>query len=489
MKKLYILSMSVFMLTSCIKDDLNVDKKNPSSVPAGTLFSNAQKNLTDVMTSTSVNRNVFRLITQQWTETTYTDESNYDLATRNIPQTFWNIMYRDVLKNLEESKKIVEADNTIYTDPIAKKNKLAEIELMEAYTYSVLVNSFGNIPYTEALDPNNPHPKYDDAKTITLSLVSRINAALATLSAGDSFGSGDLLYGGDIAKWTKFGNSLKLKIGMMLADVDAASAKTIVESTKGKVFTSNDDNAAFHYLDAPPNTNPLWVDLVASGRYDFVAASTIVDQMNALSDPRRTAYFTIAPKIPATSTSPEIPAGYRGGTPGASSNYDSFSHAGALLNKPNFEALLLDYSEVEFLLAEAKERNMDIGTGTAVAHYANGIQASLDYWGTTSSDVTAYVANATAAYSNPLNTKSFREKIGVQKAIALYNRGYDAWTEWRRLDFPKLSPAVDAVSGIPVRLSYPVQEQNLNTAKYTEASAAIGGDKVETRLFWDTKAQ
>src|SRR2546428_2938432 len=147
MKKLYILSMSVFMLTSCIKDDLNVDKKNPSSVPAGTLFSNAQKNLTDVMTSTSVNRNVFRLITQQWTETTYTDESNYDLATRNIPQTFWNIMYRDVLKNLEESKKIVEADNTIYTDPIAKKNKLAEIELMEAYTYSVLVNSFGNIPY------------------------------------------------------------------------------------------------------------------------------------------------------------------------------------------------------------------------------------------------------------------------------------------------------------------------------------------------------
>ena len=69
--------------------------------------------------------------------------------------------------------------------------------------------------------------------------------------------------------------------------------------------------------------------------------------------------------------------------------------------------------------------------------------------------------------------------------VALYNIGFEGWTSWRRLDFPMLVAPPDAVSGIPVRFTYPIIEQTLNAASYQSASAAIGGDAVETKLFWD----
>ena len=106
MKKIAILSAVMFSMifVSCKKniDTLNTDTKNPSAVPAGSLFATGLKNLVDNTTTPNVNVGVFRLLAQQWTETTYTDESNYDLTTRNIPQNFWNSMYRDVLKSFAE---------------------------------------------------------------------------------------------------------------------------------------------------------------------------------------------------------------------------------------------------------------------------------------------------------------------------------------------------------------------------------------------------
>ena len=159
------------LLFSCSDDitNLNEDIKNPSTVPAEYLFSNAQKSLVDQMTSTNVNNNVFRLFVQNWTETVYTDESNYDIATRTIPDNHWNAIYRDVLKDLAESRKILESEVNSGTpqEIDVKTNKIAEIDILTAYCYSVLVDTFGDIPYTEALDiENHPNPKYDDAETI-----------------------------------------------------------------------------------------------------------------------------------------------------------------------------------------------------------------------------------------------------------------------------------------------------------------------------------
>ncbi|APD06161.1 hypothetical protein UJ101_00622 [Flavobacteriaceae bacterium UJ101] len=475
MKKIIYSIFLTSVIFSCDVDESH-DTKNPTDVPGETLFANAQKELVDQMVNTNVNTNIFRLFSQYWTQTTYTDESNYDITTRTVPDNHWEALYVDVIKDLSAARTAIEASATATdtADDIAvRTNKLAIISLIEAYTYQILIDTFGNIPYTEALDINNVTPVYDDAKTIYQELITKIDTALDDLDESTgSFGNSDLIYSGNVTNWVKFANSLKLKIGMTLADADNALAKSTVESAVSNLFTSNEDNAALAYLSALPNTNPLYEDLVASGRHDFVVANTIVDVMNTLEDPRRPFYFT------ATSD-----GSYIGGTYGASNSYGSNSHPGANMTTPTFEGTILDYVEVEFFLAEAVERGFAV-SGTAEEHYNNAITASILYWGGTDAEATDYLAKSEVAYSSA--TGDYKQKIGTQKWFALYNRGFEGWTEWRRLDYPVLSAPTDGViNEVPKRFTYPIKEQTLNGANYNSASSAIGGDLMTTKLFWD----
>jgi hypothetical protein len=472
MKKILIFLAVIFLMAaSCTKDltDLNIDQKNPSTSPSYAFFTNAQRSMDSTITSANVNLNIFRLITQYWQETTYTDESNYDLSTREINDAVWNALYRDALRDFQEAKILIPTD---VTDPTLQKNQLAIIEIMQVYAFYYLLTTYGDIPYTEALDIENTFPKYDNAETAYNDLLSRLDAAISNLDAsGGSFGSADIVYGGDVALWKKFGNSLKLKMGMTIADVDATKAKTVVESAVSSgVFTSNDDNAKFYFLGGPPNTNPVWVDLVQSGRQDFVAASTIIDEMKARTDPRIPLYFTL-----------DGNNGYSGLDPGVAGSYAAFSKPDERIVAPDYPGTYLDYAEVEFFLAEAVERGFLVG-GTAVVHYNNAITASILDWGGTQAQATAYLAQPSVVYS-PAN---WRKSIGEQKWIALYNRGFESWIEWRRLDYPQLEPAADANPQIiPVRYPYPVNEQNVNTSNYNAAADAIGGDGIDTKLWFD----
>ncbi|MEZ4943754.1 MAG: SusD/RagB family nutrient-binding outer membrane lipoprotein [Saprospiraceae bacterium] len=476
MKKILFLLFLIGFTFSCTKDfeSLNTDIKNPSNVPPGTLFSFAQKSVQDLMTEPNVNRNIFRFLSQYWTSTTYVDEPQYDISTRNIPQNVWHILYRDVLRNLQECQVLIPGQGA-GVPAATQKNQNACAEIMNVHTWSILVNTFGDVPYTEALSYPNLFPKYDDARTIYTDLATRLDQAIADIdeNAG-GFGSQDLLFAGDMAAWKTFANSLKLRLGMMLADVDAGTAKRMVEEAAPGAISSNGENAVFHYLSAPPNTNPIWVDLVQSGRKDFVAANTIVDAMNALNDPRVPLYFTM-----------DANGAYSGGIYGSSNNYATFSKPADRISEPDFEALLIDYAEVEFLLAEAVERGMSVG-GTAAEHYENAIRASVEYWGGSIADANAYLATTPVAYATA--TGDWKQKIGTQKWIALYNRGFEGWVEWRRFDYPILNVPPDpsiTYADIPRRYTYPVSEQNLNTDAYNAAATAVGGDDVKTKLFWD----
>lgn len=453
--------------------ELQIDTKNPTSVPSATLFSNAQRNLWDAMNETNVNRNVFRLFAQQWTETTYPDESQYNLITRAIPDNFWSIMYRDVLRDLKEASMLISAEKPLTdADNISQKNRLAVIELLNVYSYSVLVTVFGNIPYTEALDINRPTPKYDDAKTVYADLLKRLDAALASLnSSGGSFGSADLVYGGNAAKWMKFGNALKIRMGILIADVDPAMAKATVESAYSKAFASAADRAALQYMDAFPNTNPLWLDLVQSGRHDYIPANTIVDMMNTLEDPRRPAYFTMKD------------GKYVGGIYGTTNSWSSFSQLGDRFFTPTFEGLILGYDEQLFYLAEAAARGWNVG-GTAAELYNKAVMASMSYWGVSDAEAQTYLARPDVAYATAAG--DWKQKIARQEYLALYNRGLEAWTLYRRLDAPTLRPLPGSTTAtVPKRFTYPAQEQTLNGANVQTASTAIGGDSQDTKLFWD----
>lgn len=554
MKKLIIFIATALLTVSCSDnlESLNKNIKDPTAVSGESLFAAAQKRLVDQLTTPNVNLNNNRLWSQHWNETTYQDESNYNQIDRAIPDNHWRVMYRDVLRNLVEAARVIEETDNAITNP-QKPNKLAIIEILQVFAFSNLVETYGDIPYTEALDIDNQLPAFDDGFTVYKDLLNRLNTALASMNSESSFGGGeDLIYGGDAAAWRKFGNTLKLRMGMVLADVDAGLSKSTVESavsSNGGVFTSNDDTAEYAYTSSP-NDNPVHDNLVSSGRNDYVAAETLIDIMNDLKDPRRAEYFDpnlrenigevesvstegdvttitfngniesepiVGNHVYTPSSDPDVPtrlgiisavgsdsidiihvheapsvgetvfyAIYSGAQIGRQSRYADFSHANRTMVRPNAPGVILSYIEAEFLLAEASARGYSVG-GSAESHYVAGITASFEYWG--ADGLEDYLERPDVDYSSALASSSsspaWKEVIGTQAWIALYNRSFAPWLSVRRLDYPILRQPHDPYSGFPVRYTYPVSEQNLNRANYEAAASAIGGDAAETRLFWD----
>ena len=116
MKKIIYLVIPVLFFSSCTKNisRFNEETKRAANVPAGTLFSNATRNVADALASASVNTNVFRFTVKHWAMAVYQDEAQYDFSTRNIPQAWWTTMYRDVLVDLAESGKLVSGDALLH---------------------------------------------------------------------------------------------------------------------------------------------------------------------------------------------------------------------------------------------------------------------------------------------------------------------------------------------------------------------------------------
>jgi hypothetical protein len=497
MKKSAIISLaSLLLATSCVDSlqDYNIDPKSASTVPGPTLVSAAELGLARTMAGNSVNSNIFQFFVQYWTETTYIDEVNYNLDTRLIPRNFWRMLYLGrgsatdptvapgVLRNLSEAATVI-GNTPVSTSLTAgvKANQLACTEVLSVYAWSVLVDTYGNVPYTQALDFTNAQPAYDDAATIYTDLFKRLNAAIATMKANKSeagLGDADIIYSGNMAQWLRFANSLKLRMAITTADANNANSKTQAEQAAvDGVFTSNSQEAEFKFLTSQPNTNPLWENLSpdATTRHDYVGTSYFVNTLTTLNDPRLPIYF-----LPAKAGTN---AGkYVGGVYGTTNTYTQFSNAGEPLLDPTFPGIFESYAEVEFLLAEAAARSYNVG-GTPESHYNAGVTASIVWWGGTNDDATTYLAQPTVAYTTAAGT--YKQKIGMQKWIAEYVQPVQAWTDWRRLDYPQLTAPATAQTPIPLRLPYPTEEQNLNSANYTAAASAIGGDKVTTKIFWD----
>jgi hypothetical protein len=473
MRKILYIALPVLLLAACTKNisRFNDDTKKPTIVPGPMLFSSATKNISDGLINGSVNINVFRFTVKHWAMAVYQDEAQYNFTTRGIPQAWWTRFYRDALKDLNEGARIISADVDLNAG--VKQNQLAIIDIMSVYAWNVLVNTFGNIPYKEALDYENLFPKYDDAKTIYTDLLKRLADDISKLNTSSTAFAAvdDVIYKGNVAKWIKFANTLQMKMGMMMADVDNAAAKAAVEAADAKAITSPVDNTLWKYLVGSPSQSPLYVDIVQGQRSDYVAAKDLMDPLIALNDPRKSLYF-------GTNNDGK----YAGGVVGDINTFADFSKPSSKISAADSPYIFIDYVEAEFLRAEAIERGYNVA-GTAEEHYNNAITASILYWGGSAADAAAYLAQPAVAYATAAG--SWKEKIGFQKWIALYNRPFEAWTELRRFDYPVLSLAVGAVSKFPNRFPYPGNEQQLNGTNYTAAAAIMGNDKVETKLFWD----
>lgn len=495
MKKIICFLSILIIASSCT--DLTEDEKNPSVVPAATLFTSAQKGIAEQVINTSVNKNIFRLVNQQWTETTYIDESVYQWATRKISDNHWGAFYSGTTTNdgsmgdLMIAKSYLENEVVLPSDPefnaktIVIKNKLAMIDILLVYSYQILVDTFGDVPYTDAFKGSGNYlPKYDKAVDIYKDLIVRLNNDIATINTSyPGFEEADVIYGGNLDNWIKLANSIKLKLGINLkaSGLEDQIAENAIVSASANVFSSNADNAKIAYQNNVPNTNPVYVELVSSGRHDFVPTKPFVDALVSKNDPRMEIYFT---KNLTDDDGNVLP--YKGGIVGIKNSYSKFTHVGAIIQKPDFKGTYLDYAEVEFLLAEAVERGVAI-SGSAASHYTKAITASMQDWGVDSSLITTYLSQSSVAYATA--TGIWQQKIGEQAWYALFNRGFEGWTSTRRLGFPALTPPSNADAAaegqIPSRMTYPIREQTLNAVNYNAAAASIGGDKLKTKLFWD----
>lgn len=518
---LFVFAFGFFASCTDNFEELNTDPKHPTDVPAEYLLTNAQIELSDQISSTDVNLNIWKLVSQYWTETTYTDESNWDIVNRTISDHIFRAYYR-ILKDLADAKAKIDATDAPGQE-VVEQNQIYIIDLLQVYIYQRLIDIFGDVPYTEALDYENYTPVYDDAATIYADLISRSETAFDGLDASEgSFGDADLFYGGDVAQWKKFAGAMLIKLGISIADYDATLSVSAVNKGVTNTFTSISDGAYMPYVTSAPYNNPLYDDLVLSGRSDFVMANTIVDKMNNMADARlgvfaqpvsvvfstddnhvkkdttididgldgmwvvypdstvyRTIPFTLYP-----STSVDSSASlFLGGTYGESSSFSAYAHVASAVYEPDFSGILLTYDEVLFYLAEAAARGGYTLPMTAEEYFNEAVTENFLWWGASSDDANDYLtAHPYGSYAN------WKEAIGTQGWIAMYTRGLEGYTFFRRLDYPafNMPPTPPAgVEDIPTRFTYPINEQTLNAANYQSASAAIGGDLMTTKLFWD----
>lgn len=490
-KSSIIICLLAVLFAGCNKEklsELNNDTKNPTDVSGEYLLSNAEQNLSDQIASTNVNNNIYKLWAQYWTETTYPDEAQWNITKRNVPRSVWSVFYRDVLSDLSRAKELINAQTKTTGLPAdelnrvtsERDNKLAIIDVLMVYTYQRLVDTFGNIPYSQALDiAATTTPAYDDAETIYQKLFDRLDQDIAMMDPSfDSFTpEAEYIYNGDVASWVVFANSLKFKMAVHVMDVPSLDpgGKAQAALTAG-IISSVLENARYPYSTVVPNTNPLWEDLVASGRDDFVGANTFIDTLNSLGDPRLPYFFD------GNLTDGSGDPIYIGGVYGARNGYDTLTQVSLVFRDPTYENRLIDYTEMQFYLAEARASGI-ITTGNAVDYYNEGVKSSILFWGGTDAEATTYLATV------PYDDANWRMSIGVQEWISFYSRGFEGWTTIRRLDLVEnlnVPPGLGLEKkDYPVRFTYPVEEQTLNGANYSQAAAAIGGDSKTTKLFWD----
>jgi hypothetical protein len=391
---------------------------------------------------------------------------------------WWVSYYAGPLQDFKQALRQATAAN--------KPNQIGPILVMRAWDYEIMTNMWGDIPFSQANlgDSGVIAPKYDSQKVIYDSLLKNVTDAntMMNASAGGTFGAQDPIYAGDVAKWKKFANSLRARLGMDLSKADPARAKTeVAAAIAAGGFTSNADNAQLKWPGDGVNDNP-WYSNQKEGkgtRDDARFSATFIDTLNSLKDPRLPIY---ARPTQATGTFVGMPNGLEAGAAGAYGT--RASRLGTKVFAKDQPSYIMTYAEFSFIKAEAAERGWI--SGSAAQFYQDGIRASMQQWGVADADIATYLAQPSVVYKG--GTAGLAQ-IGVQKWIAFFTQGFEAWMEWRRTGYPNLTPAQNARTAggvIPRRMIYPQTEQSFNQGNLSAALSSQGGsDALSSRLWID----
>jgi hypothetical protein len=473
LKKIAYITLFALTLTSC-SDTLDDINKNPNATEtplAPYLLTGSLKQGADLYWGADNNFNSSLLFVQHWAKIQYTEPDRYDVSNTSFT-SLWNTGYATLITDL----------NTIinFPDGQANPNYKGIALTLRSWTFLLLTDAYGSIPYKEA--GQKITPAYNTQKEVYTGLLEDLKQAQSLLNASSGAVTGDLVYKGDISKWKKLVNSFRLRIALRISDKEPELAKqAAIEATSDAagLLSSNNDTFKFTYISSPQqNPASAWFET----RDDFRISKTMVDQLSALSDPRLPVYAQLPSDVSVGK--------YVGGANGLS-NSDANSQGFAKTSKPgtyfltsSSPAVIASYSETLFNLAEAAARGFI--AGDAEQFYKNAITASLNQFGITDAAViSTYLNQASVKY----DATNYAKSIGTQKWIAFYGQGLDAFTEWRRLDYPvlKAGPATVLDGQIPSRFFYPGTEQSLNGVSYQAAITAQGKDLLTTKLWFDAK--
>ncbi len=367
--------------------------------------------------------------------------------------------------------------------------------IMRALIFSRMTDCYGDLPYSEALkakgDPAIYTPKYDRQEDIYKGIIAELKRADTLLSAGGGYIRNDILYNNDYTKWKKFANTLRLRLLLRQSnkvDPSADMQEMLNNPTVFPLFQSNDDNAALTYSSAP-NISPITGQRSAFF-LDRRLSKTLADKMNATGDPRLPVY-ALPTALSVTAGVPQY-VGVRNGETDAnlSSNIDDAVSALGIIYYNGLDVavpsqgLVMTYSELQFILAEAAQRGWI--SGNAQTYYEAGIKASVDYYSKISGQALTMPAGFLTQPGVAYTAADGLELIGTQKWIALYFNDLQGWQEWKRTGIPALTPSITNYNNnqIPVRFLYPTGQQVTNETNYKAAIGIQGADNINTKIWW-----
>jgi len=421
------------------------------------------------------------------------------------------------------------------TDPTAKvkaaiygdnNNQIAVATILKIWAMQQLTDTWGDIPYSDAfkgnIDPaiSEPTPKYDKQQDIYASFLTELKAAVDMINDGPGFTSGDVIYGGDMSLWKKFGNSLRLRVAMRMSGKDnyVTANAVLTEVTEAGLLESNAENAEFPYVGGGSDNSPMYDAYFTSARNDFTTCKTLINLLKGVDD---TLNNKINPFNGLTDPRLEIYSRKRSGkyigmpygmTDGQSQAYKgkcaswygvgAYSPTSAIvILNPKYAPVYMEYAEVKFMLSELK--------GFSQTEYIDGVRASIEHWRDICVNLEGWDATKVGDFNTAVDTflvhlpPASKTTVLTQKYLAFYNQGYQAWAEYRRTGEPEflLKPGeianIDAtgttiyfeplisITTVPWRMTYPQQEYTVNGSSVTAAAGVIGTDKMTTKMWWE----
>ncbi|TNE55802.1 MAG: SusD/RagB family nutrient-binding outer membrane lipoprotein [Bacteroidetes bacterium] len=472
MKKITSIIAVLLVLSACKKFESSNDNLNaPEKV-------NPQFLLSNVLAEASDNQAYWgwhagNLLAQHSANLEFLPVDRYDLGNN---EGLWNETYR-LLNDLQDIRESEEG-NEAYT---------AVSQILTAHQIALLTDLWTNVPFFEALQAKssgNFTPKFDsqeDIYTAPGGILDLLKKAAGTLQNTSAPIQGDLLYNGDLNRWVKLANSLRVRYLVRISKQTDVSAELQALVDEGMLFQGISEEAVVPYLSSSPNQWVIYTE--REGRYVDVRMSKQAENVfSPLNDPRMNHYYK--PTVNSQNGGNPVYSGIPNGLSRESQNaYDlnDVSLMGSFLrDQPDgVKASFMTYAELQFCLAEAAQKG--IISGSATSYYDNGIRASFDHHSL--SLPSDYLTNSAVL----LDGSADLERIMTQKWIALFLCGYEAWFDIRRTGFPQLTISPDNLNGgvYPVRYRYPSTEQAVNGTNYNQAVGAIGSDDYNSKSWWE----